>query len=78
MADEMGLGVYRCTANLSSRAQADWFAGKTLQCITLMWTLIKQSPLPGKPTCEKVIVACPTSLVGNWANELGENQRMEH
>ena len=44
--------------------------GKTLQCISLMWTLLKQSPLPGKPTCEKVIVACPTSLVGNWANEL--------
>lgn len=35
-----------------------------------MWTLLKQSPLAGKPTCEKVIVACPTSLVGNWANEL--------
>ena len=47
-------------------------AGKTLQCIALLWTLLKQSPVAGKPTCEKVIVACPTSLVGNWANELGE------
>jgi SNF2 family DNA or RNA helicase len=46
--------------------------GKTLQCIALLWTLLKQSPVAGKPTCEKVIVACPTSLVGNWANELGE------
>jgi DNA repair and recombination RAD54-like protein len=46
--------------------------GKTLQCIALLWTLLKQSPLPGKGTVEKVIIACPTSLVGNWANELGE------
>jgi DNA repair and recombination RAD54-like protein len=46
--------------------------GKTLQCIALLWTLLKQSPVPGKGTLEKVVIACPTSLVGNWANELGE------
>ena len=46
--------------------------GKTLQCITLMWTLLKQSPKPGKSTIEKCIIACPSSLVRNWANELGE------
>jgi DNA repair and recombination RAD54-like protein len=45
--------------------------GKTLQCITLMWTLLKQSPDPGKPTIQKCIIACPSSLVRNWANELG-------
>ena len=45
--------------------------GKTLQCIALMWTLIKQSPRAGKPTIEKCIIACPSSLVKNWANELG-------
>lgn len=44
--------------------------GKTLQCITLLWTLLKQSPLPGKTTIDKAIVACPSSLVRNWANEL--------
>ncbi|KAJ2157948.1 DNA-dependent ATPase protein rad54 [Coemansia sp. RSA 552] len=44
--------------------------GKTLQCIALMWTLLQQSPTPGKPTIEKCIVACPSSLVKNWANEL--------
>ncbi|KAJ1548209.1 DNA-dependent ATPase protein rad54 [Nowakowskiella sp. JEL0078] len=44
--------------------------GKTLQCITLLWTLLKQSPEPGKPTIEKAIIACPSSLVRNWANEL--------
>jgi DNA repair and recombination RAD54-like protein len=44
--------------------------GKTLQCITLMWTLLKQSPEPGKPTIQKCVIACPSSLVRNWANEL--------
>ncbi|KAG8967062.1 DNA-dependent ATPase protein rad54 [Tulasnella sp. 419] len=44
--------------------------GKTLQCIALMWTLLKQSPRAGKPTIEKCIIVCPSSLVRNWANEL--------
>jgi hypothetical protein len=46
--------------------------GKTLQCIALMWTLLKQSPIARKPTIDKCIIACPSSLVRNWANELGE------
>ena len=46
--------------------------GKTLQCIALLWTLLKQSPRAGKGTLEKCIIACPSSLVKNWANELGE------
>ncbi|WPH04869.1 Hypothetical protein R9X50_00776600 [Acrodontium crateriforme] len=44
--------------------------GKTLQCITLMWTLLKQSPNAGKSTIQKCVIACPSSLVRNWANEL--------
>jgi DNA repair and recombination RAD54-like protein len=44
--------------------------GKTLQCITLMWTLLKQSPEAGKGTIQKCVIACPSSLVRNWANEL--------
>ncbi|KAF2739506.1 hypothetical protein EJ04DRAFT_484401 [Polyplosphaeria fusca] len=44
--------------------------GKTLQCITLMWTLLKQAPDAGKSTIEKCVIACPASLVKNWANEL--------
>ncbi|KAG6816443.1 hypothetical protein H0H87_005998 [Tephrocybe sp. NHM501043] len=31
--------------------------GKTLQCIALLWTLLKQSPRAGKPTIEKCIIA---------------------
>ncbi len=44
--------------------------GKTLQCIALMWTLLKQSPASGKGTIEKCIIVCPSSLVRNWGNEL--------
>ena len=39
--------------------------GKTLQCITLVWTLLKQSP-DCKPTIEKAVVVAPSSLVKNW------------
>lgn len=46
--------------------------GKTLQCIALLWTLLKQSPRTGRGTIEKSIIACPSSLVKNWNNELSE------
>jgi len=37
-----------------------------------MWTLLKQSPDAGKSTIQKCVIACPSSLVRNWANELGK------
>uniref|UniRef100_A0A8C3XDP8 DNA repair and recombination protein RAD54-like n=1 Tax=Cyanoderma ruficeps TaxID=181631 RepID=A0A8C3XDP8_9PASS len=43
--------------------------GKTLQCITLMWTLLRQSP-ECKPEIEKAVVVSPSSLVRNWYNEV--------
>ncbi|KAJ1361154.1 Class II histone deacetylase complex subunits 2 and 3 [Parelaphostrongylus tenuis] len=43
--------------------------GKTLQCITLLWTLLQQSP-EGKPTLSKVVIVCPSSLVKNWDKEI--------
>jgi len=45
--------------------------GKTLQCITLLWTLLKQSP-DCKPSIEKAVVVCPSSLVKNWDNEINK------
>lgn len=45
--------------------------GKTLQCITLVWTLLRQSP-DCKPTIIKAIIVCPSSLVKNWYNEFGK------
>jgi DNA repair and recombination RAD54-like protein len=68
--------MYRCTTGMiDENAQGCIMAdemglGKTLQCIALMWTLLKQSPEAGKGTIQKCVVACPSSLVKNWANEL--------
>ena len=68
--------LYKCaTGMIDEKANGCIMAdemglGKTLQCITLMWTLLKQSPEAGKPTIQKCVIACPSSLVRNWANEL--------
>ncbi|KAJ6502461.1 DNA repair protein, SNF2 family [Mycena sanguinolenta] len=68
--------LYKCTTGMLVDNQygcimADEMGlGKTLQCIALLWTLIKQSPHAGKPSIEKCIIVCPSSLVKNWANEL--------
>ncbi|CAK5277650.1 unnamed protein product [Mycena citricolor] len=68
--------LYKCTTGMLVDNQygcimADEMGlGKTLQCIALLWTLVKQSPHPGKPSIDKCIIACPASLVKNWANEL--------
>ncbi|XP_044261674.1 DNA repair and recombination protein RAD54-like [Tribolium madens] len=43
--------------------------GKTLQCITLLWTLVRQGP-ECRPTIDKAIIVCPSSLVRNWSNEI--------
>ncbi|KAM4574256.1 DNA repair and recombination protein RAD54-like isoform 2-T2 [Fundulus diaphanus] len=45
--------------------------GKTLQCITLIWTLLRQSP-DAKPEIDRAIVVSPSSLVRNWYNEVGK------
>ena len=68
--------LYRCVTGLIDEKangciMADEMGlGKTLQCIALMWTLLKQSPEAGKSTIQKCVIACPSSLVKNWANEL--------
>ena len=68
--------LYKCvTGKIDENARGCIMAdemglGKTLQCIALMWTLLKQSPDAGKVTIQKCIIACPASLVKNWANEL--------
>ena len=44
--------------------------GKTLQAITLLWTLLKQTPYHGAPVCKRIMIVCPATLVGNWAREI--------
>jgi DNA repair and recombination protein RAD54 and RAD54-like protein len=48
----------------------DMGLGKTLQSVALIYTLLKTGITSnGAPTCKRVIVICPCSLVKNWANE---------
>lgn len=45
--------------------------GKTLTAISLIWTLLKQTPYveDNSPICKKVLIACPVTLIGNWKKE---------
>ncbi|SCU89231.1 LAME_0E02652g1_1 [Lachancea meyersii CBS 8951] len=54
--------------------------GKTLMTITLIWALLKQTPLPSKVVSNtsgsphqgvfnKVLIVCPVTLIGNWKRE---------
>lgn len=69
--------LYDCTTGVRSQEHmgcimADEMGlGKTFQCITLVWTLLKQSPRFG-PEIEKAVIVAPSSLVKNWANEFGK------
>lgn len=46
--------------------------GKTIQTISLIWTLLKQSPVPGPPLAKKVLVLTPATLVANWQREFNK------
>ncbi|XP_015768244.1 PREDICTED: DNA repair and recombination protein RAD54-like, partial [Acropora digitifera] len=55
--------------SLKSKDNTHKGLGKTLQCITLLWTLVRQGP-DGQPIANKVIIVAPSSLVKNWYKEL--------
>ncbi|KYQ58212.1 DNA repair and recombination protein RAD54B [Trachymyrmex zeteki] len=42
--------------------------GKTLQCIALIWTMLKKGPY-GKPIMKRVLIVTPSSLCNNWEKE---------
>jgi len=76
MADEMGLGktvsIHNAVIGIDClMVFINPLYFNQLQCIALLWTLLRQSPEPSKGTIDKCIIACPSSLVRNWANELG-------
>ncbi|KAH8119362.1 P-loop containing nucleoside triphosphate hydrolase protein [Phellopilus nigrolimitatus] len=44
--------------------------GKTLQTISLVWTLLKQNAYAGGgPALGKVLIVCPVTLITNWKKE---------
>eukprot|EP00118_Oscarella_pearsei_P020799 m.229567 g.229567 ORF g.229567 m.229567 type:complete len:886 (+) comp40045_c0_seq52:113-2770(+) len=54
--------------------------GKTIQCIALLWTLLKQGVYGGKPVVRKALVITPSSLVKNWQKEIRKwlgNERLK-
>ncbi|KAF2073796.1 hypothetical protein CYY_004890 [Polysphondylium violaceum] len=44
--------------------------GKTLQTLTLVWTMITQSLYGKKGILKKVVIVTPATLVGNWKKEI--------
>ncbi|XP_034154104.2 DNA repair and recombination protein RAD54B isoform X2 [Pangasianodon hypophthalmus] len=46
--------------------------GKTLQCVCVLWTLLRQGPYGGRPVLKRALVVCPGSLVKNWAVEFNK------
>uniref|UniRef100_A0A914XF18 DNA repair and recombination protein RAD54-like n=1 Tax=Plectus sambesii TaxID=2011161 RepID=A0A914XF18_9BILA len=47
----------------------DMGLGKSLQTITLIWTLLKQNAYGQRPLVKRILLVCPCSLVQNWQNE---------
>ena len=43
--------------------------GKSVQCIAIIWTLLKQNIYGSKSLLKKVLLVCPCSLVQNWMSE---------
>ena len=60
--------MYDCTAgkkieeNYGCIMADEMGLGKTLQCIALMWTLLRQGP-DCRPTIKKTVIVAPSSLV---------------
>ncbi|CCJ30833.1 unnamed protein product, partial [Pneumocystis jirovecii] len=55
--------------------------GKSLQIITLLWTLLKQSPYYGiKSIIKRALIVCPVTLINNWKKEfrkwIGGNEKI--
>lgn len=47
--------------------------GKTLMTISVIWTLLKQSPFPEiKKMASKIVICCPVSLIDNWRREFAK------
>lgn len=68
---------FACVSSSQIRPQG---LGKTLQGITLLWTLLNSGHelLGGFPIAKRVIIVCPTSLVNNWCAWPSVRQHCHH
>lgn len=65
--------VYRRLSGRCGAILADEMGlGKTLQCVCVLWTLLRQGPYGGRPVLKRALVVCPGSLVKNWAAEFNK------
>lgn len=62
--------LFRCVKDDRGAILADDMGlGKSLQAISLIWTMLKQGRANGGLT-QKAVIVCPASLVANWVNEV--------
>lgn len=73
------LFIYECLMGLRNKDHqgcllADEMGlGKTLMTISVLWTMLKQSPYPSETSvAKKVLICCPVSLIDNWRKEFGK------
>lgn len=71
--------IYECLAGirdpdyLGALLADEMGLGKTLTAITVIWTLLKQSPHPNQPLpLKKVLICCPVTLIDNWRREFSK------
>lgn len=65
--------LYRCVNGLNGKGNGCILAdemglGKTLTAISLIFTMLTQSPW-NTPLITSAVVTCPSSLVENWGTE---------
>ena len=64
---------YQVDGNFGAILADEMGLGKTLQTITLIWTLLNQSPLTyAKSVIKNVLILAPSSLVKNWQAEFSK------
>jgi DNA repair and recombination protein RAD54B len=59
--------LYSCLVDGGGAVLADSMGlGKTIQTISLIWTMLKQGGENGRGLIERVCVVCPATLINNW------------
>ncbi|KAH9961299.1 P-loop containing nucleoside triphosphate hydrolase protein [Russula dissimulans] len=62
--------MYDCVMGLRKHEGQGCILADEMLTITLIWTLLKQSPYAGAgPIVGKVLIVCPVTLVNNWKSE---------